>query len=124
MGRFIGKKFGLAGYSIEETSLCVLVVISSPPEAGCRDLLSRDHVSTSAVEPFRSGMQSVKWRAGCFRSDSRRLVQSTAGDRHGGGDANRLNFLTPNFCRVGEGELVILERRISSRACNSIEVTK
>jgi hypothetical protein len=65
MGRFIGKKFGLAGYSIEETSLCVLVVISSPPEAGCRDLLSRDHVSTSAVEPFRSGMQSVKWRAGC-----------------------------------------------------------
>ena len=41
-----------------------------------------------------------------------------------GEDANRLHFLTPNFCRVGEGELVILERRISSRACNSIEVTK
>jgi hypothetical protein len=65
-------------------------------------VLSRDHVSTSAVEPFRSGMQSVKWRAGCSEVIVRRLVQSTAGDRHGGGDANRLHFLTPIFAGSGK----------------------
>jgi hypothetical protein len=71
-------------------------------------------VSTSAVEPFRSGRLSVKWRAGCSEvmNESRQLVQYCRGTGHRRvvGTCKQLHFLAA-LCRVGGGRFGDIEAK-------------
>jgi hypothetical protein len=101
-GRFKGrKKSGLRGILIEETSLCVLVVISSPPEAGCsRPPIPGPRSPQAPLSRSDQNKQSAKWRAGCSGEwmgaidwfSILRGVQARAGC---GGCKTSHHFLTP-----------------------------
>ena len=125
-GRFTGrKKSGLRGILNEETSLCVLVVISSPPEADCsrppipgprspQAPLSRSDQTSSRP----NGAQAVPmngWEAIDWFSTAR-------GTGTGGlwGNAKQASFSPSNFAGSGtEG----WSEEPFSRACNSSQVT-
>jgi hypothetical protein len=70
MERFKEKQMGLCGVFARRGIIVRLGgLICSPPEAGYRGAPIPDHVSTGAVESFRSGRPSVKWRERLFESD-------------------------------------------------------